>query len=324
MSTIDLLLAGGGGDRRPPIGSPLLGQFVITVPGIPRGPGRDLLFTAELDTIFRSHGRGITQRALQTYKAMGANHIVLGGIVGKGYSGQYDDTNWLDNPDYYCEYVEMIVGMGLEFTFFAFPDCAPYYDGSAHLFDWDRVKKDLVPFFKYPRFNRLVRRVCYMWEDWQEAAHMAIGYDILEDAFPRAERLWENGPGHLNPCMSYEPESLGWQVAKAHGITGMYMQFNAVDSTSALVPPVDGHSFTIDSPVEGVMEANCYDLLDMNRRFKDGYAGYPTGLTLDVGEGSAWGIDNANMDPNCGRLWWQTFSSFACVRNICDMMPGAQ
>lgn len=329
MGATELLLLGGsdGGGGRPAPGTPLRGQFVVTIPNAPYGPiedgrrnPRSIFFMDEVDTVWKESGEKEARRILRAYKAMGANHITTGPAYAAGYGNDYPFTNWLSEPHRYREFHELLIDEGFEFTLFAFTDNAPYYDPASHWFDWDLVRKDFGPVFA--ALAPLVRRVAYMWEDFQHTDHMVPGYEMLREYFPTADRTWHNGPNHLNPGMSSQDEGHCWRVATEHGITRMSYQAVAI-ANEADIEVIDAATFGMEDRPRRTMEQNVYDIKDMSRRGNHGYAGFPD-FEVEYMEGAAWGIYRARLSPHTGRKWYQTMVTVPGVVHVLDGLELAE
>ena len=334
MSSTDWLPLLQQGGARPAPDAPLFGQFCLTVPGAPYGPrpgaADNIVFLAELMTIWHED-RAEAQRILDHVKAMGLNHVPFAGAVSNGYGGAYPATNWLSQPDYVADYLEWLTDNGIEFSFFAFTDQAPWYDSRTHEFDIPLVRRDFVPFFTHPRLNALIRKVVYMWEDYQDSrAQMKPMWDILYECFPVQERTWHNPPDHLNPGMSYEPETELWIYAinECH-VTGFSLQSKAMDRVEDINYIVNGLTYPMHDQVRPILEQNVYDVKDMVRRLVFGYAGVPTRtpegrpVTVDIMEGPAHGTWYG-LPPRLARNFYLSMRSIEGVRHILDALPNAE
>lgn len=320
--------------NRPAPDAPLFGQFCVTAPGAPFGPrpgkADNLIFFAELMTIWE-RDRAEAQRILDIGKAQGMNHVPWAGIVSNGYGGAYPATNRVGQADQIADYLEWLVANGVEFSFFAFTDQAPYYDSDARRFDWALIRRDFVPIFKHPRIQAIVRKVIYMWEGYQDSRHMKEGWDILRECFETQERTWHNPPGHPNPGESYEQERPLWTYAITEcGCTGFSFQGFAMDRREDVAAVVDHVRIEMDVDVKRTpLEQNVYDAKDLIRSLLHGYGGVPTEtpdgrpVTFDATELTAHGTWYG-LPPSLSRNVYLTMRAIPGVRHILDALPNAE
>lgn len=256
----------------------LRGQFVIYTrnpwAGDPRFPRAlpDRFFMAELDAVW-DQKPDEAERIIAEYKALGCNHVTVGPIKDVGYHYHYPDVDWTGNIERFAEFLRWLLAHGVEFTLFALPDNAPFFETPGR--GWDMAAVSRVFAAPYARLGELVeiRRVVSAWEQWGPGANMVQVFRWLRRTFPGAtDLLWHNGVGHLGPCLGTEFERGGmtsneaWRAIAAEGCTGLALQTWPLNST---IPSHDG------TPPLSHLDMLAYDIWDMRRRF--------------VGEASPWG-----------------------------------
>ena len=256
------------------------GAIATTLAPIPCGPrpgaSDNALFTAQYDTACWSDADRAAARA--AYRAHGYTHWAMGPIVQRGYHAQYPDTDWRANPDGFLDRVQELWREGFYPAIFLLPDTGDCANGSS--IDRDCVERVLTPIYSAPRFQRLARLVVLAWEPEYTADDWQWGAQWMARVFPNALRYIHFPSGHAAPGLGSELEPNGpyategamW-VPVAPLIHGFLMQ-----STWTFGGATD----------EGrtPLEQFDYDLWDMVRRLRDGYAGWPTrgagGRPVDV------------------------------------------
>lgn len=326
--------AGSGSTPFPPPPKQQNGQLVLRVPFAPYGPRpgqpNNIFFVDEADVIWDLNPE-LADALLQPWVARGATGCAAGPIYAAGYHGQYPDTNWIGRGDRYAEFLTWLVQRIPSITLFLIPDVPPYYDGWTKEYFWDRIRRDLEPVYRHPEIQALAKagnlRVCSQWEQFSSTERMAQVWDWMADVFPDAKRFWHNPAGHGSPCLSTEDEKGGWESAFKHGLTGMLLQGDFVESNDLRHHDIET-IIRLPEDQRNVMEQMMYGLWDIYRRF-NGIDGSPWGgpmLTwngtpgeVEAFEGTAYGCYWGGIDPMIvGPQWASACRGVTGIMNVND------
>ncbi len=232
--------------------------------GIRPGRSDNALFTAEyINPVYDAAGRA-RMRTAYPY-----THWSLNPIVAKGYHGYWPDTDWRGNIAEYQARVDELWGAGFVPVPFLLDDTGVYTDGRT--VNREAIERDLTPLYSQPWFQERFRVVVNGWEhnyasdDWQWVVQW------MARVFPNALRYihFESGHGapglgsELAPNGPYATEGSMWVP-----VVGYIHGFLQQDTYAFLGDSVDDGR----TPEEQVL----YDAMDFIRRFRDGYAGWPT------------------------------------------------
>lgn len=246
------------------------GSIATTFAPVPCGPRpydvTNPVFTAMYDNPCWAEGDRATARA--ALKARGYTHWPIGPIQQYGYHDLWPDTDWRSDPDTFLDRLEELWNDGFYPVVFLLPDTGLCADGSS--IDHDCVERELTPIYQSARFQELAKIVVLAWEPDYSAADWQWGAAWMERVFPNALRYIHFPSGHgapgrgseLVPDGPYENEAAMWNPVAPH-IHGFLMQATWTFGGST----GDGRT-----PEEQFQ----YDLWDLVRRFRDGYAGWPT------------------------------------------------
>ena len=255
-------------------------SIATTLAPVPCGPrpgaADNAVFTAQYDSsCWTAADRTLARDAL---RAHGYTHWPIGPLVQNGYHDQYPDSDWLSNPDGFLDNVEELWNNGLYPAIFLLPDTGLCADGSS--IDRDCVETTLTPIYTSARFQSLARVVVLAWEPSYSADDWQWGVQWMARVFPNALRYIHFPSGHgapgrgeeMEPNGPYANEAAMWEPVAPY-IHGFLMQ-----STSTF----GGETGDGRTPEDQFV----YDLGDFVRRFRDGYAGWPTagagGAPIDV------------------------------------------
>ena len=278
----------------PPTSDKLNGSLTI-VGNYPKGPrpNRDdnCLFVDELDTL----PDDVQDRALDQMIAEGHDHITVGPIVAKGYDGDYDDTNWVNNYEPILSLMRKARRRGLRVVLTALPDVEPYFhtdEQNGGTWDWALIERDFTPFFTHPEVQELVEDIQHGWENVCANAEFVRVFAYLSRVFPKVRgRWWHGWPDHSAPGLSSEPISEGEMIrrCKDAGMTGVFWQSGARGRSD------DERNEAGRTPIEQFR----YDVMDFERHCRDGYGGWPGGVDCRPREYySYWRYrDNMPMTP---------------------------
>lgn len=256
------------------------GSIATTLGPMPCGPRPDaddnIIFTAQIDSSCWSAADREAARA--AHHAHAYTHWAMGPIVQAGYHDWYPDTDWRADPDGFLDIVEEQWKEGFYPAIFLLPDTGLCADGSS--IDHDCVERELTPIYARARFQELARVVVLAWEPDYTADDWQWGVQWMARVFPNALRYIHFTSGHgapgrgseLEPDGPYANEAAMWEPVAPY-IHGFLMQETWT---------FGGATDEGRTPLEQFE----YDLWDFNRRFAEGYAGWPTtgadGHRIDV------------------------------------------
>jgi hypothetical protein len=273
------------------------------------GPGRDLIFLTEIDTIWRS-SEAEAAKVLDRYQGMGGNHLILGPAARIGYHHDYPDTDWLSDRAGFERFLRWVADRGLATTLVLAPDHEPFYDGSR--FNWTELER----FRQFlAALDAPITRTMSQWEQFQTIPEMARLFDWCRALFPTLPLAWHNPPGHSGPGTSSEDEQACWRSAAAHGVTHHYLQAWPPSQI-----PVPGNA------VGPAIDQMAYDLWDSHRRMVGD--GSPWGAPVIAkdgapirtvfAEGTAFAIYNANYPVTVGADWQRRAATVAGITDFLD------
>lgn len=264
----------------------LRGRFVIKLPfvnpfialGTPNAKP-DRFFMSELDSLWRKSPKD-ARRVLDYYKSLGYNHVPVGPAVEYGYSGQVPDTNWLDAPDLFADYlVWMKVTNGVNYSLFVLPNCGDWWRGGRRGWNLDIVERDFAAIYTHPVVQALTTHVVHAWEEVATIAEMCKVFRLLVRWFPKARRGYHNPVGHLGPGESDESEEGSVRECAAAGMTDLEIQTH----------PRNGGNFErpggLNDDGRTSSQQAFYDVGDMARRCQ-GLPGSPWGRPVLTREGA--------------------------------------
>jgi hypothetical protein len=145
-------------------------------------------------------------------------------------------------------------------------------------------------------------------------------YDWLARVFPASERNYHNFIDHLGPGESYEggPSEATLMVhARDHGIDGYLYQ----------APPRGWYRGQVNKDGRTEDEQTAYDCWDLNRRLRDGYAGWPRltragrRFALRLAERHAYGRYNGWYGDEHGADVYANAMAVAGVDECWDGLP---
>ncbi len=278
MSTLEVLLLEGS-DPPPP--SVVQGQFMCLTqnpfadPSFPvhfDNAKPDRFFMAEIDTLWKVDVSA-AQRVMDAYRQAGGSHIMGGPIFANGYAGAYPKTDWLGQVPQFADFLRWVKGNGVAFTLVVMTDAQPYYDDRTATFNRDAIERDWTPFYAELRQTGMMpTRVVSQWEQWQDLPECGWLFEWMARVFPTEARGWHNPPNHLAPGPSEGPSEADCaRHAWDKGISFWAYQADPYGGG-------DGRN---------AYQQMQYDLADLERRFKTGYAGWPIGPKLYYAEGTA-------------------------------------
>lgn len=271
------------------------GSIATTLAPMPCGPrpgeADNVVFTAQIDSSCWSEADRATAR--DAHRAQGYTHWAMGPLVQAGYHDMYPDSDWRSDPDGFLDIVEELWMDGFYPAIFLIPDNGVCGDGSS--IDHDCVESELSPIYGSERFQALARIVVLAWEPDFAAADWQWGVEWMARVFPDARRYIHFTSGHgapgrgseLEPDGPYADEASMWEPVAPY-IHGFLMQ-----ETSAFGGGTDEGR----TPLEQFQ----YDLWDFERRFDEGYAGWPTtsadgtGIDLVAFEYASYYVTNGEL-----------------------------
>jgi len=317
VTSDEFLLLTGGSPAPPAHG--LRGQFVIEAvnPFVSMGfPNAipDRFFVNELDTLY-GIDKARAQAILDRYIGLGGRHTVALGF-GKGYKGHFPDSNWLVDPDGFAGYLRWLDSHGVAVTLCAAPDCEPYYNENTRTFNRAAMERDFTPFYARLRELGVIPPIIMsQYEQWQDFDESAWLWDWLTRTFPTEERIWHNPPGHLGPGPSDAPEAMCAEHVVVHGCTGWAYQG---DPPGAYVRNSDGRT---------PLQQTLYDLADLVRRLKHGYAGWPTKtpqggpISVRFMEATAYAMYWWGYTQATAQEWGTAVLTVEGITDTCDGLP---
>lgn len=304
------LLALSGSGAYPPTNPILCEALVIKGPyayGPNPGAADNRLFMDELECLPWDQ----VMAALDAYQARGYTSITLGPAVARGYHGDYPDTDWLADPSSILRVMRECRRRGLRITMVVLPDCQPYYfnDGSmdAH-WDWERVERDLTPFYSRSDVQSLVEGVQCEWEVLCPNVESVKAAAYCRRVFPKvADVWWHLTRGHSAPGLSSEhgiSEGQMWQNVAAAGVTGAAWQDDSI---------------YMDAPPEAQFQNFCYNVWDWLRHCA-GYNAWPV-IKCWTREYRAYAIYNWDAPESGSPEDWGTAAREIGSENIGDGGP---
>lgn len=253
--------------KLPPL-YPARGALTICYPAETK-PGHvmDVIFTNEFDVM-----PWVQDQCLDEFQRQGYTHITVGPIVAAGYHGWYHDTNWLGDRAGFVAYLKKLRARGIRVELFALPDVAPYFLGDA--VDWTAVDRDLTPFYSDPEVQSLIDTVCLEWE-WN--VRQSLWIEVVKwgrRVFPNHDLSIHFIPDHAAPCLGSELVEGGGTIESEGAAWGPIVEYiNGWNFQSgAAGTPANEINDDGRTPEEQLV----YDAKDAIRRFKHGYAGWPT------------------------------------------------
>lgn len=272
-------------------------------------PGQpdNTLFTAQYDSPCYDAATRSKMRAAYPY-----THWAIGPIVQKGYHGYWPDTDWRVQPDVFLDRVDELWWAGKRPAIFVTPDTGLCADGRT--VDFDCMEREFGPIYRAPRFQSRARIVVLAWEPAYDRATWLRLAKVVRGWFPSALIYIHMESGHGAPGHGYE---LAMRYPSGHPQAGELMPGEPNEARPFLTegemwggikdpsrPGYTAHRESIAALLDGELlqdtwafggytdegrtpeEQVLYDAWDRVRRFRDGYAGWPTngyrGLPLDV------------------------------------------
>lgn len=226
MSTIVL------GGTTPPLYH-ALDEALVIKGDIPFGPAPgtpdNRMFLDELEQFSRQDQK----RLLDQYQHDGYVSITLGPAVANGYDGQYPPTSWVTNPAPIFWTLRECRRRGLRVTLVVMPDCEPYFDRHAQVWNWSLVERDLTPLYTKISQGGLAQNIQVEWEVACSNAEACKATAYCRRLFPTSiapDIYWHTWPGHSAPGYSWEPllESTMWHNFVHAGGTGWAVQDDAI------------------------------------------------------------------------------------------------